>query len=147
MPSFNPLSLISLLPAALALAGSASAGPIAPSDPTRQYYVRTFAVENNRFDNLYLYGINIDAGIKSALLSSSRSSAVKGYMEDGRQWFAYGTQFPYGLNMNDFTKEAGKLISSPERGFAVLGTCRAESIDLLTLLLSYRASDRLSHLQ
>ncbi|KAK2760213.1 hypothetical protein FQN54_002280 [Arachnomyces sp. PD_36] len=105
MPSIA--SLVSLLPAALALAGSASAATIGSRDPTREYYVRTFAVEHNRFDNMYLYGINIDAGVKSALLSPFRSSAVKGYMDESQQWFAYGTQYPYGLNMNEDTLEAG----------------------------------------
>lgn len=113
MPSFNPLSLISLLPAALALAGSASGATIASRDPTREYYVRTFAGEGNPFDNLYLYGPSIDAGVRSALLSPSRSSAVKGYMEDGQQWFKFGTQFPYGLNMNEGTLEAGTDPLSP----------------------------------
>lgn len=107
MPSFNPLSLASLLFVAL---GSASAATIASRDPTREYYVRTFAVENNRFDNLYLYGVNVDAGVKSALLSSSRSSAVKGYMDGDQQWFNYGTQFPYGLNVNEGTMEGGMIL-------------------------------------
>jgi hypothetical protein len=115
MPSFNPISLVSLIPAALALAGSASAASIASSAPAKEYYIKTSALEHNSFDNLYVYGVDTDAGVKTVHLSYFKSSGVKAYMDDGQQWFNYGTQFPYGMNMNEGTMEAGKFLASSRR--------------------------------
>ena len=104
-------SLVSLIPIALALTGSASAATIGSrqdSDPKHQYYLRTSNLDG-KFDNLYLYGVNIDAGVKSALLSESRSSAIRGELKGGYQWFDYGVQYQYGLNMNEDTMVAGMV--------------------------------------
>lgn len=95
------------LTALLIAAGLASATPIAERDitPPSRYYLQTKVVGDNKDsgsnkNGLWVYSSHTGAGLGDACLSSNKSIAMVGYLNDTQQLFEYpNLQYPWPLNV------------------------------------------------